>query len=271
MFAVRQRELDHYSQKCKLIDLRLLNASSTSYLFQAYQVSSKSKVILKFGKSKSEIIAEASALRFYDGVGCVRLLNLDEENGVLLRSYAHPSSLRSFFPSKDEDAILYATNVIKKLHSKKPTNDMYPTITDWISAIKSYGFISEKHIDRAKSIAKDLLDSSKQNVLLHGDLHHDNILCSEQGEWVAIDPKGVIGDIAYEVGAFIRNPIPELLEYNASIIIERRIKLFSECLGIDDKRIRQWSYVQSILAACFAIEDWEPWQLWIECAELIYL
>jgi len=269
MFAVKQKELDHYSQKWKLIDLKFLNASPTSYLLEAHQASSNSKVVLKFGQSKSEIISEASALSFYDGVGCVRLLDLDEENGVLFRSYANSPSLKSFFPHKDEDAVLCAVNVIRKLHSKKPKNDVYPTIADWVNFLKSHNVISEKYIDRAKSIAKDLLDFTKQNLLLHGDLHHDNILQTEQGEWIAIDPKGIIGEIAYEVDAFIRNPILKLLKHNASSIIERRIKLFSDYLDIDEERIRRWSYVQSVLAACFAIEDNRSWRAWIKCAELI--
>ncbi|AVP87480.1 streptomycin-6-phosphotransferase [Candidatus Phycorickettsia trachydisci] len=268
MFAVQQKELDYYSCKWQLINLKLLSSSSTSYLLEGYQESSKSKVILKFGL-KSEIISEASALKFYNGLGCVRLLAVDEKRGVLLRSYAYLPSLRSFFPNKDEDAVLCAVSVMKKLHSKKPPKDGYPTIADWINSLKTHSVILKNHIDRAKSITRDLLNSSEQNVLLHGDLHHDNLLQNEQGEWIAIDPKGVVGEVAYEVGAFIRNPMPELLKYNASDIINRRIKLFSEHLGIDEERIRKWSYVQSVLAACFAIEDNQSWRPWIKCTELI--
>lgn len=106
-------------------------------------------------------------------------------------------------------------------------------------------------------------------MLLHGDLHHDNIMQTHDGEWIAIDPKGLIGEAAYEIGAFIRNPIPELLKYNASTTIERRIKLFSEYLNMDEERIRQWSYIQAVLAACFAIEDNCSWEEWIKCAELV--
>ncbi len=38
-----------------------------------------------------------------------------------------------------------------------------------------------------------------------GDLHHENILAAERAPWLAIDPKGVIGEPAYEMGALLRN------------------------------------------------------------------
>lgn len=270
MFIIHQQTIDYYSNKWQLTKLKFLNSSPTSHLLEAYQISSGSKVALKFAHSKAEIKSEAEALKFYDGVGCVRLLCLDEKNGVLLRSYAHPPYLKSFFPSKDEEAVLCAAGVIKKLHSKKIIqNDTYPTIADWLRSLKTHGVIQKRHIDRAKLLAKDLLNSSEQVVLLHGDLHHDNIMQTYDGEWIAIDPKGVVGEAAYEIGAFIRNPMPELLKYNASATIERRIKLFSEYLDMDEERIRQWCYIQSVLSACFAIEDNRPWRQWIKCAEVI--
>lgn len=119
MFIIHQQAIDYYSDKWQLTKLKFLSSSLTSYLLEASQISSGSKVALKFGHSKAEIKSEAEALKFYDGVGCVRLLGLDEENGVLLRSYGHSPSLKSFFPNKDEEALLCAAGVIKKLHSNE--------------------------------------------------------------------------------------------------------------------------------------------------------
>lgn len=75
-----------------------------------------------------------------------------------------------------------------------------------------------------------------------GDLHHDNILQNSDDEarysfsdggWLVIDPKGVIGEQAYEVAAFIRNPIPELLTHDdAPTIIHNRITRFAELLEL---------------------------------------
>jgi streptomycin 6-kinase len=106
-------------------------------------------------------------------------------------------------------------------------------------------------------------------TLLHGDLHHGNILFNGE-KWVAIDPKGVIGEIDYEVGAFIRNPIPLLLEqHNPTDIIKNRIKCFSQELGLDQQRVTAWAFVQAVLAAHWSAENQEDWNCWIKVAEFI--
>lgn len=91
--------------------------------------------------------------------------------------------------------------------------------------------------------------------MLHGDLRHGNILLQDEDEWVVIDPKGVLGESAYEVGAFIRNPVPELFESSEiKIIIETRIQKISEILQISPQRILAWCFVQTVLARVWALE-----------------
>ncbi len=55
-------------------------------------------------------------------------------------------------------------------------------------------------------LAQELLLSQGEPVLLHGDLHHYNLL-QHQDTWLAIDPKGVVGEREFEIGAFLRNPV----------------------------------------------------------------
>ena len=75
-------------------------------------------------------------------------------------------------------------------------------------------------------------------------------------DWLVIDPKGVIGEPAYEVAAFIRNPIPELLTHaDAPNIIHNRITRFANLLGIPAKRILDWCFVESVLSWIWNIQD----------------
>lgn len=77
-------------------------------------------------------------------------------------------------------------------------------------------------------------------MLLHGDLHQDNILLSNNNKWIAIDHKEVIGEPAYEIGAFTRNPIPQLLEQpNIQAIITKRLNIFSKMLNIDRQQLKE--------------------------------
>ncbi len=100
-------------------------------------------------------------------------------------------------------------------------------------------------------------------MLLHGDLHHDNILAAERAPWLALDPKGVAGEPAYEVGALMRNPRPQPAE-----VLARRASILAEVLDIDRQRILGWSFAQAVLSAWWNIEDQgHGWEGAIEVAE----
>lgn len=109
------------------------------------------------------------------------------------------------------------------------------------------------------------------SVVLHGDLHHENILAAERRPWLAIDPKGVVGEPAYEVGAFLRNPTSRLLDASRpQDVIARRVDLLSERLGLDRQRLLAFGFAQLVLAAWWMYEDHgDGWQPAIALAEAI--
>jgi len=96
------------------------------------------------------------------------------------------------------------------------------------------------------------LASQGEPVLLHGDLHHYNILSSQREPWLAIDPKGVIGEREYEIGALMRNPISKKLTKKTLV---NRLDKITELTGFDKQRLLHWSIVQTVLAACWCIDD----------------
>jgi streptomycin 6-kinase len=98
-----------------------------------------------------------------------------------------------------------------------------------------------------------------EQVVLHGDLHHFNVLRSGEG-WLAIDPKGVVGERAYEPGALLRNPWPGLLDVpDPTEVLRRRSAQLAEALDLDLERVRAWAYVQAVLAAEWCVQDgWDP-------------
>lgn len=100
---------------------------------------------------------------------------------------------------------------------------------------------------------------SGEQVLLHGDLHHFNILSSRRNSWLAIDPKGVIGEREYEICALMRNPGPQLFTaMNTEQVILRRLDQIVEYTGFDRERILLWSIVNAVLTAWWCIEDKVP-------------
>lgn len=92
-------------------------------------------------------------------------------------------------------------------------------------------------------LAHHLLDTSNpdHDVLLHGDLHHENILLNE-GQWVMIDAKGVFGDRAFEGAAFMRNPIPFSGEFSREFMEDRLFRI-AEILEVDPFRVWGWTVV----------------------------
>ena len=145
---------------------------------------------------------------------------------------------------------------MKKLHTVNiPKDHTFPHIKDWLAALDNDWSIPHDFLQKAKKLRDELLQTSKLDVLLHGDLHHDNILQDADG-WLVIDPKGVIGEPAYEVAAFIRNPMLELLNhYDAPNIIDNRVTRFAELFELPSQRILDWCFVQAVLAWVWALED----------------
>jgi streptomycin 6-kinase len=130
------------------------------------------------------------------------------------------------------------------------------TLSDWTEGIvraKTAGFAA--HLaDRAVALREELLASAPEPVLLHADLHHFNILAAERQPWLAIDPKAVIGDPAYEPAAFLRNPVDRLIGApDCESIVARRIDQFAE--HFDRSRLTGWAFVHSVLSAWWSFED----------------
>jgi streptomycin 6-kinase len=114
-------------------------------------------------------------------------------------------------------------------------------------------------------------------VLLHGDLHHYNILAAgreplrqAQGRlWLAIDPKGIVGEPAYELGAWLRNPTPQVFSWpDMQQVTARRVDQFAEILELDRRRIIGWGIAQAVLSAWWDYEDFgRGWKPVLACAD----
>jgi len=72
--------------------------------------------------------------------------------------------------------------------------------------------------------------------------------------WVAIDPKGVLGEPEYEAGALLRNP-GEPERYASPEIVERRVRCCEARLGLDAGRMVAWGFAQAVLSAIWGVED----------------
>jgi streptomycin 6-kinase len=229
--------------------------SNLSYNYILFGLQGDSPIIIKLGLDSEALEREAAALKCFAEYGAVKVLAVCE--GMLLLERAVPgTSLKSYFSDRSEGAVRIVCNAIKKLHQAKiPECHNFPHIKDWLSALDRNQDIPDVYLQKAKKLRDQLLQTTGADVLLHGDLHHDNVLQNNRA-WVVIDPKGVIGDAAYEVAAFVRNPIPDLLEQtNTTEIINNNISMFSDILNISKARIVDWCFVQAVLSWVWSLED----------------
>lgn len=270
-WLARLPDLIHFFQaKWNLKDLQLSQHLSHSLILFASQ--NNSPVVLKLALPGKDFEHEVRILKIYDGHGVVKILDFElDKGGMLLEAILPGTHLKKLFPDHDDQAISIAVNVMNKIHAIDCKTSNLPTIELWLEALRSnYTNIPDELIKRARRLASELISTQASPVLLHGDLHHDNIL-KNGDDWTSIDPKGVIGEPVYEVGAFIRNPIPDLFHRkDMNKIISQRLDHFSAILKVDRQRIIDWSFVQAILAACWACEDNMPvWKQMIQFAEVI--
>lgn len=104
--------------------------------------------------------------------------------------------------------------------------------------------------EEARAVLERLLDTAPEPVVLHGDLHHGNLLRGPYG-WVAIDPHGLVGEPAYDVGPLFFNP----LGLDVAHLIERRLDVLVAVLGLDRDRLRRWGFVRAVLSAAWTWEE----------------
>jgi len=216
-------------------------------------------VVLKVIKQPGDEWRSGSILDAFDGNGVVRVY--EQAPGAMLIERLQPGhSLADMsLNGSDEDATDILAGVMRQM-SAREFPEACPTVQDWGKSFERYIATADDSIPRSlveagHRVYSDLCASQRAPGLLHGDLHHYNVLYDSKRGWLAIDPKGVIGEIEYEIGAVLRNPIerPEL--FVSPSIIERRLQQFTRKLNLDSSRALQWGFAQAVLSAIWGIED----------------
>lgn len=237
---------------------------------------------------ENSLAAEAEVLRCAAGRGSIRVLDADAGLGALLLEAAVPGTAltRLVLDGHDEVATAIAARVMRGFRHPPPPAHGFPTLADYALAFGGHrhlyggsGPLPAAAVDTAERLYAELIASQADPVLLHGDLHHDNILAAGGSRpggagWLAIDPKGVVGEPAYEVGAFLRNPWQLLELPDPQRLVTRRVDQLAEALELPVERVRGWGYAVNVLSAVWSVDDpnrldEEGWRWSLACAELI--
>jgi streptomycin 6-kinase len=205
-------------------------------------------LMLKAAMSEQEV-AGSIALEWFDGEGAARVVARRDDALLMERLFA-PTGLADLAQTQgDRAAFEILCQVAHKLHSaanRLPFAGLVP-VERWFEALGRAAESSGGFFTKAAAIFDALLASQGPRVPLHGDLHHGNAMQRPSGEWVAIDPKGLLGErtLDYAMMPFV-DPQSETGIGDCEGIASRA-SVVAEFAGVEEERLLSWSFCQAAL------------------------
>lgn len=206
-------------------------------------------------------------MRWWDGDGAARVLE-HEGDAILLERAMGPRSLAAMARSdQDDEASQVICAAIARLHAPrgKPLPELIP-LTRWFRELEPAASAHGGMLTACAATARALLSSPRETAVLHGDIHHDNILDFGSRGWLAIDPKGLIGEPAFDYANLFCNP--DLLAASAPGRFARRVQVVGAAAGLEPRRLLQWILAWAGLSASWSMADGISPELAMAVAEL---
>ncbi|SDJ83294.1 aminoglycoside phosphotransferase family protein [Sediminibacillus albus] len=216
------------------------------------------KAVVKISPPGGEFIDQLEALQSLRSPAMVNLIDYEAEYGIMLLEQVLPGTTLADI----EDHALacrIAADVHQKITVGAPPQTKLPSTEVREAGLrkiarnhpKGIGPISEKTLENALGIFAYLNQTIKKHWLLHGDFHHYNLLRNGES-WLAIDPKGLIGEREYDLIQFLLNKLPEEGSY---WVIETRTAIFTRELQLNKERLLLWGFCHSVLATCWTVDE----------------
>ena len=193
-------------------------------------------------------------MEWWDGRGSAPVLARKGPALLMARAQGDRSLTHMALAGDDDAVTRILCRVAIRLHAC-PGEPPFKLVrlADWFAPLTAGGGHGNAVIDLAAATARELLGGQTELAVLHGDVHHANVLDFGGGEWLAIDPKGLFGERTFDFVNMLRNPDPELA--NEPGRVERQAALIAIEAKLDDKRLLRWLLAFSGLSAVWLIED----------------
>ena len=223
------------------------------------------KAVLKVGFPHDDFSAEMEALAIYEGRGINRLIDCDKALNAMLLERLRPGKMLDSVETAGERSEITA-RILQELHATPPpSNHTLPHFMDWIQGAfddarsckdpeRARGYIEQ--IPRVESMMGILMEPEEPQMLLHGDLHHWNILSDADRGWMAIDPKGVMGASCLDVGRFINNAMGfGQTAAEKREILREAVMVFSDVLGENEERMFAGAFCDKIMGSSWGLKQ----------------
>ncbi len=209
--------------------------------------------ILKIATHEEEKPA-AALMAWWRGEGAARVLAHDGSALLLERAEGGQMLAEMARNGRDDEACRIICAVALKLHAPRP--EQPPALTGLPRWFQALGICAAAHggiFAIAAVTARNLLASPQDIRVLHGDIHHSNILDFGQRGWLAIDPKGLVGERGFDFANLFCNP-----NFETAVTPERfsrRVDVVAAAAALDHGRLLQWIVAWAGLSASWHIED----------------
>lgn len=227
--------------------------------------------VLKVGHPHPELFTEMKALALYNGRGTARLIDASEELSAILMERVLPGTkLRDI--SNDLTRSRVRIELMDTLPIRVDANPGLPVFGQWLDHAFA-GFRASpapdseflQFVEWAETLYNHFRRQDRQDYVLHGDLHHENILYDDSRGWLAIDPKGVVGPKIMEVGRYLHNFIADEIADVTSVeeaspeaiqqVLEERFTACSELPGVSRRDLVAATWVDLILSTTWSMNS----------------
>ncbi|QLH24449.1 aminoglycoside phosphotransferase family protein [Streptomyces sp. Rer75] len=197
---------------------------------------------------------EAAALAHWNGWGAARLLRASQEDGALLIERLQSAvSLRSLPEAK---ALLEAAGTVRRLWVPPPAEDAFGTVEERTGAaaevlptLASGAWAADVRplADEALELRSGLTAQPPERLLLHGDFRQGKVLSGERTPWLAVGPRPVVGERAYDLARLVLDRCEDLAAGpGPGAAARRRIAKLADSLDVDRDRLRGWSLFRAV-------------------------
>ncbi len=210
-----------------------------------------SGAMLKVSPPAESTHFEATTLATWAGRGAVLLLERDDANYAMLLEQLHPESLATVADA--DQAMTIAGRLARRLAVPAPTElpRMQPTLEEWAIELPAMSAaagnpLPARVVDAAVATCAEL-GPDQPDTIQHGDLSENNVLRGTREDWLAIDPQGYVGEIAFECLTHLRDRWTELRDLpDPARGLGRRIEIFADAAEIDVARARRWAQARAV-------------------------
>ncbi len=222
--------------------------------------------MLKIAKHPEER-AGAALMIWWAGEGAARVLGHDGDALLLERAAGGPSLASMARDGSDAEASRIICGVAKKLHAPRPAP--LPPLTplaQWFRSLEPAAARFGGVLSQSLAASRELLAAPRDVGALHGDIHHGNILNDRSRGWLAIDPKGLIGERGFDFANIFCNPDREIAL--APGRLAEQAEVVAQTARLERRRLLQWILAYAGLSAAWGLEDGEEPRLALDVAGL---